>query len=327
MMKRRKRNCLLRGIWLVAAVCVAAGCAASPAGHNSADVESETYEESAAVKLSETNGEAAEPLAAGLQKPETVDELASPSEEEIAALGIREDMLAYWMVLNSKKPFVSMNEDGQKFYWNEYNWCLGRPVEQRQADYFMIVDMNGDGANEIVLGCSPESTQVLHYEDGEVYSYQFVFRGMKRIRSNGIYEGSDGASSTFYYRLTELNKDGYKEETIAVMDGDYYEVEGNEAAYEEFCDYVDPIESVALADCMEFTESMLDRQLLGNLSEQELALLKRIPEENLPESEPDYQESGATQEQQTGKEQQEKETVWIVEEEEVRNNPIFAQCH
>lgn len=71
MMKRRKRNCLLRGIWLVAAVCVAAGCAASPAGHNSADVESETYEESAAVKLSETNGEAAEPLAAGLQKPET----------------------------------------------------------------------------------------------------------------------------------------------------------------------------------------------------------------------------------------------------------------
>lgn len=36
------------------------------------------------------------------------------------------------------------------------------------------------------------------------------------------------------------------------------------------------------------------------------------------------QEAGATQEQQTGKEQQEKETVWIVEEEEVRNNPIFA---
>lgn len=51
----------------------------------------------------------------------------------------------------------------------------------RQADYFIIVDMDGDGANEIVLYCSPESAQVLHYEDGVVYSYQDVFRGMKRI--------------------------------------------------------------------------------------------------------------------------------------------------
>lgn len=56
-MKRRKRSCVL-GALFVAAVCVAAGCAASPAGHNSADVESETYEESAAVKLPETDGEA-----------------------------------------------------------------------------------------------------------------------------------------------------------------------------------------------------------------------------------------------------------------------------
>lgn len=69
-MKRRKRSCVL-GALFVAAVCVAAGCAASPAGHNSADVESETYEESAAVKLPETDGEAEEPSTAGLQEPET----------------------------------------------------------------------------------------------------------------------------------------------------------------------------------------------------------------------------------------------------------------
>lgn len=111
---------------------------------------------------------------------ETTDEseyFSTP--EEIAELGLPEDMLAYWMVLNSKHPFISTDEGNQEFYWNEYNWCLGNPVGRHQADYFMTIDMNGDGANEIVLYCSPESTQVLHYEDGAVYSYQFVFRGMK----------------------------------------------------------------------------------------------------------------------------------------------------
>ena len=126
----------------------------------------------------------------------------------------------------------------------------------------MLVDMNGDGSNEVVLYCSPESTQVLHYEEGVVYSYQFVFRGMKRIHQNGVYEGSDGAANTSYHRLTELNKDGYLEETIAVMD-DYYEVEGTEVTREELSDYVQDIESVELAETVEFTEDMLIRCLLG----------------------------------------------------------------
>lgn len=53
---------------------------------------------------------------------------------------------------------------------------------------------------------------------------------------------------------------------------------------------MDSIESVEPADCMEFTESMLDRQFLGNLSEQKIALVKRIPAKNMPENEPDYEE-------------------------------------
>ena len=206
---------------------------------------------------------------------ETTDEseyFSTP--EEIAELGLPEDMLAYWMVLNSKQPFISTDEGNQEFYWNEYYWCLGNPVGRHQADYFMIIDMNGDGANEIVLYCSPESTQVLHYEDGAVYSYQFVFRGMKRIHTNGIYEGSDGAASTSYYCLTELNKDGYTKEMLAKMDDDYYEVEGVEVTQEEFSNYVESIEAIELAMEFEFTEDMLDTCLLGNLSAEELSVVK-----------------------------------------------------
>lgn len=191
-------------------------------------------------------------------------------DKAMAELMYGEDLLAYWRVLNNQQPFVSTDEDYQEFYWDEYDWWLGRrQVEYRRADKFMVVDMDGDGGNEVVLYCWPESTQVLHYEDGVVYSYQFVFRGMKRIHKNGIYEGSNGASNTFYLRLTELNKDGYTQETIAVMDyhSDYFEVEGAEVSFEEYCDYAQEIESVELAETLEFTEDMLADCLLGDSSE------------------------------------------------------------
>lgn len=142
-------------------------------------------------------------------------------------------------------------------------------MECRRADEFMIVDLDGNGVDEIVLYCWPESTQVLHYEDGVVYSYQFVFRGMKRIHKNGVYEGSNGAANTSYHRLVELDKDGYKEETIAVMDNNYYEVEGREAVYEELCDYVRSIEDVELAETVEFTEDKLAACLLLKVTKEE----------------------------------------------------------
>lgn len=41
--------------------------------------------------------------------------------EEVATLGLWEDLLAYWMVLNSKQPFISTEEGNQEFYWDEYD--------------------------------------------------------------------------------------------------------------------------------------------------------------------------------------------------------------
>lgn len=223
----------------------------------------------------------------GTQYENLLEEPDKAAEEsEVPALS--DDMLAYWRVLNSRQPFVSTDEGCQAFFWDEYHFVLGEVRGRRQADDFMIVDMDGDGAEEIVLYCSPESVQILHYEDGVVYGYQFVFRGMVRIRENGIYEGSDGAAGTSYYRLTEFHKEGCTEQKIAGMEGDYYEVEGAEASYEEFCEYVEPIENTAKAVCIEFTEDMLDKYLLGNLSEREIDLVKQIPAET-PEKGADYQ--------------------------------------
>lgn len=199
------------------------------------------------------------------------------SMEEVEALGIPEDMLAFWLVLTGRKPFVSVEEDYQEFYWDEFCWNFSEPRYPYKVSGFMLVDMNGDGAKEVVMYCSPESTQVLYYEDGVVYNYQFVFRGMKRITANGIYEGSSGASSSVICRLTKLDKNGYEEEILARMDGEYYEIGRQEVSQKDFFDYIDFIYADGEAECMEFTEAMLDKHLLGDLSEDESFIVKHIP--------------------------------------------------
>ena len=198
--------------------------------------------------------------------------------------GKAENMLAFYLVLSGKKPFVSAGEGCQEFYWNEYNWCLLQPVTSFQPGRFIVVDMDRDGEEEIMLYSWPESTQVLDYQDGSVYVYQFVFRGMNNVLPNGVYEGSGGASVWGFYRITEFDHGTFKEETLAYTetygDDEYYEVEGREVTLEEFNDYTEQFK-VEPAEEYDYTEELLDKVLLGNLGEEELAVVKNAPVEEM----------------------------------------------
>ena len=305
-MKIKIRKCMVV-IMFMTMVCLTCGCAvSSSSGHGSADVESKKYMEQTEVLLPgnseepesllaeeptkpESSEETESPLVEEPTEQESIEEVEYPSEEEIVSLGIPEDMLAYWLVLNNKKPFISVNQEGQKFFWNEYFWETALLCDEYSARRFMIVDMNRDGRDEIVLECDPGTTHILHYEDGEVYGYQFVFRAMLRISKEGIYDASDGAQDNYFYRLTELNKDGYTEELLAELHGEHYEIGGKEVTWEEFYAYAQTIYGRE-TERMDYTENMLASYLLGELSEQEIALVKRIPKEDMLESEPDYRE-------------------------------------
>ena len=319
----KTRKCAV-AIMYMAVICLTCGCVASPfSGHGSADVESEKYTEQTDVVLPENSVEPESRLAEEPMEPESskesenpsveetlelessvepeslpteesseresIEEVEYPLEEEIAALGIPEDMLAYWLVLNNKKPFVSVNQEGQKFFWNEYFWEITWLCDEYDAYKFMIVDMDQDGRDEIVLECDPGTKHILRYEDGEVYGYQFGLRGMLSITEDGIYNASDGAEGDTFYRLTDLNKDGYVYELLAERHRGDYEIAGKEVTEEDFYAYVDTI-SAREAERMDYTEDMIASYLLGELSEQEIALVKRIPKEDMLESEPDYQE-------------------------------------
>lgn len=193
--------------------------------------------------------------------------------EEVKALDIPEDMLAYWMVLNGKKPFISYDIGGQEFYWDEF-WEI-------RADQFMIVDMDNDGGKEVVLYCWPESTWILHYEDGSVYGYEFAFRGMKDIRMNGIYQSSSGGGSGSYGRLTELGADGYTVETLVEYDyyGHVYEVGGKKASEEEALEFIESIrDGSELADEIDGADSSY---LLGSLTAEERSIVENVQREEI----------------------------------------------
>lgn len=219
-------------------------------------------------------------------KAEVVEEYST--KEEIEAIDISEDMLAYWMALNNKKPLVSANEGCQEFYWDEYFWHTSEMRPMYKTYDFGMVDLDNDGSDEMVLtGFMPETTQVLDYQEGKVYSYQFVYRAMEGICTNGVYGSSSGYDISGFYKIVSFDKGTYKEETLAYMEHDYYEVEGVEVSKEAFYAYTKPFTEAEQMKTMDFTEEALNEILLGNLGEEELSIVRRAePEEICDENNP-----------------------------------------
>lgn len=257
-----------------------------------AGTQDEAGDDRTAVNVSENQTEIqSEEWTHTLSENEVQDDDTYYTMEDIRALDIPENMLAYWLVLNSKIPFVSYDEGNQEFYWDEYFWILGAPDHSLGAPErniywgdptsFTIVDMNNDGKDEIVISLAFGIAQVLYYEDGVVYGYQFAERGMSPIYSNGIYAGSVGADHGVCYQLTELNKDGYTEEKIAEViysysGDDYYEIGGISVSQEEFEEFTQSLTDVGEAERIDYTEDLVDEHLLGGLSEEKLRMIKHI---------------------------------------------------
>lgn len=239
--------------------------------------------------VGEVQTEVSEINAAGVDEPgmevREEDDGTYYTMEDIKALEIPEDMLAYWMVLHNKMPFISYDEGGQEFYWDEYLWNRGEPDNTLHTDQdIVVVDMNNDGGNEIVLTYGPLGmVELFHYEDGAVYGYQFVMKGMCDIQKDGIYSQLAGASQWSYCRLAELGKDGYTEEVIAevIIHYDYgsisgREINGKSVSQEEFEEFMQDMKETGEAERIWCEENLLDNCLLEGLTEEELYMVKHV---------------------------------------------------
>ena len=88
---------------------------------------------------------------------------------------------------------------------------------------FAIVDLDGDGENEIILwivtGDSPAGSghdagfEILHYNDGAVYGYMLYYRQFYQLKTDGTFTASGGAGNTAIEKLS-FTEDGYIKDTL-----------------------------------------------------------------------------------------------------------------
>lgn len=67
---------------------------------------------------------------------------------------------------------------------------------------------------ELTTGGIPEFYEVLHYENGTVYGYCIVYRGLEMLKTDGTFLYSNGAADYGYGRL-KFREDAYETDVLA----------------------------------------------------------------------------------------------------------------
>lgn len=171
------------------------------------------------------------------QQPNDVQNNPEPSGPSALSDTLRQ-------VLLREKPFT--NESGQQVYCD----VVSDELDTYETGSFAIVDMNGDGKNEVVI-CSYGQVDcvytVLHEYNGTVYGTELGgARSVQGLQTNGLFYGSGGAAIG-YLSSCEINgpqceviiEASFDEEYSAYGVGtDQYEIRERPAAKEEYEAYV-----------------------------------------------------------------------------------------
>lgn len=109
------------------------------------------------------------------------------------------------------------------------------------------IDMNSDGNKEVLLELSSSNILLLHSEEGVVYGYAFNFRGMNSIKTDGSFQGSDSAATTYIGKIKFVGKECFYEEICVIdelNDNDpIYRIDKQESTKEEVQSYLEKQEA------------------------------------------------------------------------------------
>lgn len=143
---------------------------------------------------------------------------ASGTPERQAALE------AFRAVLEGKATFYS-TDIGRNVDMAHIGEVLGVSFADNLPARFALVDLDGDGVEELVLDYvnlgNGGTVELFHWMDGEVLGYYKVGRGFGNPKTDGAYTGSDGASTGYLLRILSFDRNGFEEEITAFYD-DYY---------------------------------------------------------------------------------------------------------
>ena len=142
----------------------------------------------------------------------------------------------YLEVLDNKRKYV--NEQNEEVDINKYLQMFeGKDLVKIS---YAILDMDNDNEDELValFESFDGFYLVLNYEDGKVYGFEDVYRGMVDLKTNGYYYGSGGATTGGLLRST-FDKNVRKSETLAETDNGVYKIAGRNVTKQEYDNYID----------------------------------------------------------------------------------------
>ncbi len=141
-------------------------------------------------------------------------------------------------ILNNKISFT--DESGKSVYLKNYR-SEKYPDLQITPEKYVIIDLDNDGASELVLYASPDFGLylVFHEYNGVIYSFEFVERAMIDLKQDGSFIQSSGAEINSY-AILKFDKNTYKitEEAYCDDDSQTYRIDGKECSLNDINNYI-----------------------------------------------------------------------------------------
>ena len=105
---------------------------------------------------------------------------------------------AFSEVLLNGAPFTLVGDQLTSYGLPELNMMFwGDPEVNAYAEQFAVADLDADGTPEVVLLTNQhihsEPILILRWQDGQIYGYSEVGRGMQGLKADGVSWWSDGA--------------------------------------------------------------------------------------------------------------------------------------
>ena len=110
----------------------------------------------------------------------------------------------YLQVIKSEKPFLFMGEE--VFIDNYKSPYLQKYLTQYDNVQYAVLDMDGNGKEEVLISGWTGDILVLHDENGSVYGFDFTFKEMYNVRTDGSYYWNTNQGNTYGCSKLSLKK-------------------------------------------------------------------------------------------------------------------------
>lgn len=140
-------------------------------------------------------------------------------------------------VLLNDAEFVDTQKDNKRTKLSEFTYADNEQV--LNIVKYAIVDTDNDGYNEIVayLDAYVGLVEIFHFEDGEVYGYQFGDASFKEISMDGVFKQVTTASEMYNYRL-EFHKEKSTSVILSYVNNeDEYYISDKNVSEQEYKEY------------------------------------------------------------------------------------------